>query len=97
MKTWNKSAKNFFNENGYVIIEDVLSANECDHIRTIVLKLAKWEKESNTAHVYDKDPSYLTSIDELKEDTNSSYLQRVWNLLSKHEVFPKIIQLPINL
>ena len=97
MKTWNKSAKNFFNENGYVIIEDVLSANECDHIRTIVLKLAKWEKENNTAHVYDKDPSYLSSIGELKEDTNSSYLQRVWNLLSKHEVFPKIIQLPIIL
>ena len=59
MKYWDNSSKDFFDVNGYVIIENVLSSSECDYIRNIVLQLATWEKDNNVAHIYDKDPSYL--------------------------------------
>ena len=96
MKYWDNSSKDFFDVNGYVIIENVLSSSECDYIRNIVLQLAKWEKDNNAAHIYDKDPSYLIN-EELIDVNNDSYLQRVWNLLNKHQIFQEIIQLPIIL
>ena len=96
MKYWDNSSKDFFDVNGYVIIENVLSSSECDYIRNIVVQLAKWEKDNNTAHIYDKDPSYLINED-LIDVNNDSYLQRVWNLLNKHQIFQEIIQLPIIL
>jgi hypothetical protein len=75
MKYWDNSSKDFFDVNGYVIIENVLSSGECDYIRNIVLQLAKWEKDNNAAHIYDQDPSYLINED-LIDNVNNSYLQK---------------------
>ncbi len=97
MRGWNKSAKDFFDLNGYVIIENVLSSSECDQIRNIVLQLAKWEKDNNSAHLYDRDPSYLSAVNAEIFVNNDNYLQRIWNLLNKHETFREIIQRSIIL
>ena len=75
MKYWDNSSKDFFDVNGYVIIENVLSSSECDYIRNIVVQLAKWEKDNNAAHIYDKDPSYLTN-ENLIDVNNDSYLRK---------------------
>jgi ectoine hydroxylase-related dioxygenase (phytanoyl-CoA dioxygenase family) len=74
-------AKQQFQEKGYVIIEGVLSPEEVSTVRGIVMELADWERRKGTAFLYGEGNS----------------LQRIWNLLNKHEVFRELIQQPLIL
>ena len=48
-KQWNLDRKNFFNDNGYVVIPDVMTSSECDDYRNTVINIAKDEKLNNNA------------------------------------------------
>jgi len=74
-------SKRFFDKNGYMVIEGVLSDDEVDKIKDIIIELAQWEQKNEAAYFYGGTES----------------LQRVYNLLNKHDVFRELIQKPIVL
>ncbi|WP_135076046.1 phytanoyl-CoA dioxygenase family protein [Terasakiella sp. SH-1] len=73
------SKRKQLDELGYMVIENVLSEEEVAQARDIVLRLAQWEEEQGCAHFYG----------------NENRLQRIWNLLNKHEMFREVIQRPV--
>ena len=85
--------KKSWDENGYILLENILTEDECLKIKKIVQYLAYQEKINNNAHIYDNDPVY-TAGHKPRSNQNGS-LQRVWNLINKHEIFQEIIQRPI--
>ena len=90
-----KAQRKFWDENGYLLLENVLTQDECVFIKDIVTQLANWERKKNVAHCYDHDPVYTGGhVSEL--NLNGS-LQRVWNLINKHRVFQELIQRSIIL
>lgn len=74
-------AKRHFQQKGYVIVEGVLSPEKVSAVREIVVKLADWERRQGTAFLYGE----------------GHKLQRIWNLLNKHEMFRELIQRPLIL
>lgn len=76
---WNSSKRNFFNENGYVVIPDVLSNSQCDCYREIVLKIAKEEELNNSGYFY---------------GFNNRF-QRIYNLVNKSHKLGELLTLPI--
>lgn len=48
-------------------------------IKTIIHELAEWEKKDGRAHVYD----------------DEGHVQRIWNLLNKHEIFSELVTCPL--
>ena len=51
-----KAQRKFWDKNGYILLENVLTEDECIFIRGIVTQLANWERKKNDAHCYDNDP-----------------------------------------
>jgi ectoine hydroxylase-related dioxygenase (phytanoyl-CoA dioxygenase family) len=78
---WNEDVHEYFNENGYAIMPGVLSDDEVEEIRAILLRLAAWEREHGTAFLYG----------------GGDTLQRIYNLLNKHPIFRDLIQRPLIL
>ncbi|ALE02769.1 phytanoyl-CoA dioxygenase family protein [Candidatus Pseudothioglobus singularis] len=76
---WNLSKRNFFNDNGYVVIPDVLSSAECDHYREIVINIAKEEELNNSGYFY---------------GFNNRF-QRIYNLVNKSHKLGELLTLPI--
>ena len=89
----NSEDKKSWEDNGYIFLENVLTKEECLHIRKIVKQLADQEKNNKTAHIYDNDPVYTAGHN--PEPLQNGNLQRVWNLINKHEIFQEVIQRPI--
>jgi len=52
MQTFDEAARSHFDEHGYVILEDVLTGEETAFLRELVMKLAEWEREQGSAHIY---------------------------------------------
>ncbi len=76
-----ENSRQRLDENGYLIIEGVLTNDEVRNLRAIVIKFAQWEAEMGTAYYYG----------------GFKNLQRIYNLLNKHEIFRELIQRPIVL
>lgn len=78
----NKDALDFFNKNGFVVLSDQLKKNELAQIKKEIINISLYEKEHDIGFFYganyDKDKTYT--------------LQRIWNLLSKGEIFRELIQ-----
>jgi len=70
--------KKNFEEQGFFVLENVLSESEVSFIKKRVLELAQDESDKNNAHFYDEKLA----------------AQRVWNLLNKDEIFRDLIQRP---
>jgi len=70
--------KKNFEEQGFFVLENVLSESEASFIKKRVLALAQDELDKNNAHFYD----------------DNLAAQRVWNLLNKDEIFRELIQRP---
>tara|TARA_A100000164_G_C21931323_1_gene785763 strand:+ start:1127 stop:2329 length:1203 start_codon:yes stop_codon:yes gene_type:complete len=67
--------KNFFNQNGYLIIKNYLNLDVVESLREKVLSLAKDELDHDCAYLYGKKNS----------------LQRIYNLLNKDLIFHSIL------
>lgn len=52
MNKFDENAKKQLDELGYVIFENVLSEEEVEKVRNIVLELAEWEKKTGEAEIY---------------------------------------------
>ena len=78
-KQWNLDRKNFFNDNGYVVIPDVMTSSECDDYRKTVINIAKDEKLNNNAYFY---------------GFNNKF-QRIYNLVNKSQKLGELLTLPI--
>lgn len=72
-------AKQQFEEQGYAIVQGVLSSEEVSYVRAKIVELADWERSQGTAFLYGE----------------GNRLQRIWNLLNKHEIFRELIQRPL--
>ncbi len=68
--------KKEFEENGFFVLEGVLSESEVTEVRKKVMKIAQFEIDNNIAHFYDE----------------KGAAQRVWNLLNKDAIFRELIQ-----
>jgi len=91
----NIEERKYWDKNGYIILKDILTNEECNLIKKIIIELAEWERNKGSAHIYDHDPSYTAGYTPESQQTGN--LQRVWNLINKHEIFRKIIQHPLIL
>ena len=67
--------------NGYTIIEDVIPKDKCDHLLELTKTIAKHERDTSQAFLYGPNNS----------------LQRIYNILSKHEIFSELITTPVVL
>lgn len=65
----------FLEENGYIIINNIIPLDLCDELNEMALWIAKKELENNTAYIY-----------------GSGNMQRVYNLIAKHNIFGELVQ-----
>jgi len=70
--------KKDFEQNGFTIVEGILTPDESKVMRDIIIDLADAEKKNNSAYYYN---GHFSN-------------QRVWNLLNKDASFRELIQLP---
>lgn len=71
--------KEKFNKDGFVIIENLISSEQANILKTKVIELAKFEKEQKDQYIYKFDESGKT--------------QRVWNLINKSKVFSDLLEI----
>jgi ectoine hydroxylase-related dioxygenase (phytanoyl-CoA dioxygenase family) len=73
--------KNYFEKNGYFVIPKILDIVSTNKLANLTMYIAKKEIESGVAYIYGEE--------------NKS--QRIYNLISKHPVYPSILEMPIIL
>lgn len=72
---WVEEKRRFFSENGYLVVENFLSDNECDEYREEIYKIARQEKENGSAFLYGYE--------------NSG--QRIYNLINKTRAYDNLL------
>jgi hypothetical protein len=76
---WSENSSKFYNENGYVVIPKVLSHDQCDEYREIILKVAEEEKLNGQGYLYGFHNRF----------------QRIYNLINKSQKLGRLLTLPL--
>jgi hypothetical protein len=76
---WNGHNKTFYNKNGYVVIPNVLSEEECDDYRKVLINIAEEEKLNGEGYFYGFHNKF----------------QRIYNLINKSQKLGELLTLPI--
>ena len=79
-KEFTNDQKTFLEKNGYLIIPNVLSQQQVEYFSRLTLFIAQAEDEAGVSYRY---------------GSEDNKLQRVYNLISKHPEYIKLLEMPI--